>query len=95
MESQKFLEVTRELAEAGWACHGASVDTHTGDASGTGPSALPVHGHGAEHPILAGKLIFAEFELPRMMNFHTQREQQYQCYSAACQRHTHHPWKYP
>lgn len=34
-------------------------------------------------------------ELPRMTNFHTQREQQHQCYSAAYWRNTHHPGKHP
>lgn len=60
MDCQEFLEVTGELAEAGWACQGAGVDTCTGDASGTGPTALPIQGDGTEHPILSEKLIFAE-----------------------------------
>jgi len=63
MDSQTFVEVTGEPAEPGWACQDAGVDIRTGDAGGTGPSALPVQGNGAEHPVLAGKLIFAELSV--------------------------------
>lgn len=86
MDSQKFLEVTREPAKASRACQGA------GDDSGTGASALPIQEDGAKHLILAGKLVFAEFALPHTANFHTQREQR-RCYKAACQRNTYQPGK--
>lgn len=60
MSSQKFLEVTREPAEASRACQAAGMDTRSGDDSGTGPSALPIQEDGAKHLTLAGKLFFAE-----------------------------------